>query len=66
MADSSPSVDLRSAASRLIEACSQLAVSLEAPQQAAAVDVFVRSYTDFHTAVTQAIQQQPVTLFEVL
>uniref|UniRef100_A0A8R1TSD6 FERM domain-containing protein n=1 Tax=Onchocerca volvulus TaxID=6282 RepID=A0A8R1TSD6_ONCVO len=51
-------VDLRGSASRLIEACSQLAISLQAPQEAAAVDVFVRSYTDFHTAVTQAIKQQ--------
>uniref|UniRef100_A0A1I8EQD5 I/LWEQ domain-containing protein n=1 Tax=Wuchereria bancrofti TaxID=6293 RepID=A0A1I8EQD5_WUCBA len=51
-------VDLRGSASRLIEACSQLAVSLHAPQETAAVDVFVRSYTDFHTAVTQAIKQQ--------
>ncbi|VIO95611.1 Talin 1, putative [Brugia malayi] len=51
-------VDLRGSASRLIEACSQLAVSLQAPQETAAVDVFVRSYTDFHTAVTQAIKQQ--------
>uniref|UniRef100_A0A915B5P5 FERM domain-containing protein n=1 Tax=Parascaris univalens TaxID=6257 RepID=A0A915B5P5_PARUN len=55
-------VDLRGAASRLIESCSQLAVKLEAPEQAAAVDVFVRSYTDFHTGVTQAIQQQPDAL----
>ncbi|VDN85857.1 unnamed protein product, partial [Brugia pahangi] len=52
-------VDLRGSASRLIEACSQLAVSLQAPQETAAVDVFVRSYTDFHTAVAQAIKQQP-------
>ncbi|VDN06084.1 unnamed protein product [Thelazia callipaeda] len=51
-------VDLRSSASRLIEACSQLAVSLQAPQEAAAVDVFVRSYTDFHTAIAHAIKQQ--------
>ncbi|VDP18062.1 unnamed protein product, partial [Onchocerca flexuosa] len=51
-------VDLRGSASRLIEACSQLVISLQAPQEAAAVDVFVRSYTDFHTAVTQAIKQQ--------
>uniref|UniRef100_A0A915Q6F4 FERM domain-containing protein n=1 Tax=Setaria digitata TaxID=48799 RepID=A0A915Q6F4_9BILA len=51
-------VDLRGSASRLIEACSQLAISLQAPQEAAAVDVFVRSYTDFHTAVAQAIKQE--------
>lgn len=62
VSETAPPVDLRSAASRLIEACSQLAVKLDASEQAAAVDVFVRSYTEFHTAVTQSIQQQPDAL----
>lgn len=53
---------MRGAASRLIEACSELAVKLHAPEQAAAVDIFVRSYTDFHTAVSQAVRQQPVNI----
>lgn len=56
-------LDVRGSASRLIEACSQLAISLQAPQESAAIDVFVRSYTDFHTAVTQAIKQQQVQSF---
>ncbi|TKR83174.1 hypothetical protein L596_016804 [Steinernema carpocapsae] len=54
-------VELRQAASKLIEATSDLVVNMRAPQQAAAVDVFVKSYTDFHTAVREAIavQQEP-------
>uniref|UniRef100_A0A0N5AYK5 FERM domain-containing protein n=1 Tax=Syphacia muris TaxID=451379 RepID=A0A0N5AYK5_9BILA len=52
-------IDLRGSASRMIESSSQLAVKLDAAQQAAAVEVFVRSYTEFHTAVVQSLQQQP-------
>ncbi|KAK0407513.1 hypothetical protein QR680_019234 [Steinernema hermaphroditum] len=51
-------VELRTAASKLIESTSDLVVNMRAPQQAAAVDVFVRSYTDFHTAVREAIAMQ--------
>lgn len=49
-------VDLRVAATKLIESSSELVVRVRAPQQAGNVDVFVRSYTDFHTAVVQQIQ----------
>lgn len=64
MSETAVPVDLRGSASRLIESSSQLAVKLDTAQQAAAVEVFVRSYTEFHTAVTQSIQQQPVSLIQ--
>lgn len=52
-------IDLRIAATKLIEAGSDLVVKVRAPEQAGAVNVFVKSYTDFHTAVSQLIQSEP-------
>ncbi|CAD6186281.1 unnamed protein product [Caenorhabditis auriculariae] len=51
-------VDLRTAASRLIEATSQLVVTLGMPTNKQAVDVFVNAYTDMHASVIAEVRQQ--------
>ena len=53
-----PPVDLRQAATKLINATSDLVAKVKAPQQAGAVEVFVFSYNDFHTSVVQHIQSE--------
>ncbi|CAJ0956652.1 unnamed protein product, partial [Mesorhabditis belari] len=50
--------DVRVAASRLVEATSSLLVAARRPSHAESVNVFVHSYTDFHTAVIAAIKEQ--------
>lgn len=45
--------DIRRAASSLAAATSDLVVAVRAPQHNESVNVFVNSYTDFHTAVSE-------------
>ncbi|CAJ0573825.1 unnamed protein product, partial [Mesorhabditis spiculigera] len=51
--------DVRVAASRLVESASSLLVAARRPSHNESVNVFVHSYTDFHTAVIAAIREQP-------
>lgn len=50
--------DLRTSASRLIEAASGLVAGLRQPDQNQRVEVFVRSYINFHASARQHIGQQ--------
>ncbi|KAK6016411.1 hypothetical protein OSTOST_18106, partial [Ostertagia ostertagi] len=51
--------DVRVAASRLVDATSQLIVSVRQPNNQEAVNAFVSTYTDFHTAVIASIKNLP-------
>ncbi|VDL72796.1 unnamed protein product, partial [Nippostrongylus brasiliensis] len=51
--------DVRVAASRLVDATSQLMLSVRHPSNQEAVNVFVSSYTDFHTAVIASVKNLP-------
>ncbi|KAK5981052.1 VBS domain-containing protein [Trichostrongylus colubriformis] len=51
--------DVRVAASRLVDATSQLIVSVRQPNSQEAVNAFVSTYTDFHTSVIASIKNLP-------
>ncbi|VDO07592.1 unnamed protein product [Haemonchus placei] len=51
--------DVRTAASRLVDATSQLIISVRQPNNQEAVNAFVSTYTDFHTSVIASIKNLP-------
>ncbi|VDK62495.1 unnamed protein product, partial [Cylicostephanus goldi] len=51
--------DVRVAASRLVDATSQLLVAVRQPNNQEAVDAFVSTYTDFHAAVIASVKSLP-------
>ncbi|KHJ97749.1 I/LWEQ domain protein [Oesophagostomum dentatum] len=51
--------DVRVAASRLVDATSQLLVAVRSPNNEEAVNAFVNTYTDFHAAVIASIKNLP-------
>ncbi|PAV71894.1 hypothetical protein WR25_14266 [Diploscapter pachys] len=55
----SKEMDVRTAAQKLVESTSELLLSVNQPQHNEAVNAFVGSYTNFHTAVIAAIKNLP-------
>lgn len=51
--------DVRVAASRLVDATSQLMVCVRQPNNQEAVNAFVSTYTDFHTSVIASVKNLP-------
>ncbi|KAL6731024.1 hypothetical protein Aduo_001938 [Ancylostoma duodenale] len=51
--------DVRVAASRLVDATSQLLIAVRSPNPQEAVNAFVSTYTDFHSAVIASVKNLP-------